>query len=71
MTLTTMDPKPALVVIDLQKGLTAVRTVQPIDEIIAPPLSGRRPCLLPPRQRSRSIEPNGPGFPFPEHADRQ
>lgn len=35
MTLTTMDPKPALVVIDLQKGLTAVQTARPIDEIIA------------------------------------
>ena len=34
MTLTTLDPKPALVVIDLQKGLTAVPTVHPLDEVI-------------------------------------
>ena len=34
MTLTTIDPNPALVVIDLQKGLTAVPTAQPIAEII-------------------------------------
>ncbi len=34
MTLTTIDPNPALVVIDLQKGLTAVPTAQPVAEII-------------------------------------
>ncbi len=34
MALTTIDPNPALVVIDLQKGLTAVPTAQPIAEII-------------------------------------
>jgi nicotinamidase-related amidase len=30
MALTTLDPKPALVVIDLQKGIVAVPTVHPI-----------------------------------------
>jgi nicotinamidase-related amidase len=34
MTLTTLDPKPALVVIDLQKGLTAVPTAHPLDDVI-------------------------------------
>jgi nicotinamidase-related amidase len=34
MALTTIDPNPALVVIDLQKGLTAVPTAQPLAEII-------------------------------------
>jgi nicotinamidase-related amidase len=34
MALTTMDTTPALVVIDLQKGITAVPTAHPIDEII-------------------------------------
>lgn len=29
-----MDPKPALIVIDLQKGIVAVPTVHPIDEIV-------------------------------------
>ena len=34
MTLTTLDARPALVVIDLQKGITAVPAVHPIDDII-------------------------------------
>lgn len=34
MALTAIDPNPALVVIDLQKGLSAVPTAQPIAEII-------------------------------------
>jgi nicotinamidase-related amidase len=34
MTLTTLDPVPALVVIDLQKGLMATPTVHPIEEVI-------------------------------------
>jgi nicotinamidase-related amidase len=32
--LTTLDPKPALVVIDLQKGLMAVPTVHPIEKVV-------------------------------------
>jgi nicotinamidase-related amidase len=32
--LTTLDPKPALIVIDLQKGLMAVPTVHRIEEIV-------------------------------------
>jgi nicotinamidase-related amidase len=32
--LTTLDPTPALVVIDLQKGLMAVPTVHPIEEVV-------------------------------------
>jgi nicotinamidase-related amidase len=32
--LTTLDPRPALVVIDLQKGLMAVPTVHPIEEVV-------------------------------------
>ena len=34
MALTTMDPTPALVVIDLQKGLTAVPTAHPLDDVV-------------------------------------
>lgn len=34
MTLTTMDPKPALVVIDLQKGIMGRSTVHPVGEIV-------------------------------------
>jgi nicotinamidase-related amidase len=34
VTLTTLDPKPALVVIDLQKGLMAIPTVHPIEEVV-------------------------------------
>jgi nicotinamidase-related amidase len=34
MALTTIDPKPALVVIDLQKGLLGRPTVHPFDEIV-------------------------------------
>ena len=34
MALTTIDPTPALVVIDLQKGTTGRPTVHPIDEVI-------------------------------------
>ena len=34
MTLSTMDTKPALVVIDLQKGILAVPAVHPLDEIV-------------------------------------
>ena len=32
--LTTLDPRPALVVIDLQKGLMAVPTVHPIEKVV-------------------------------------
>ena len=35
MTLTILDPVPALVVIDLQKGLMAIPTVHPIEEVVA------------------------------------
>ena len=34
MALTTLDPKTALVVIDLQKGIVAYPTVHPIDEVV-------------------------------------
>lgn len=34
MALTTLDPNPALVVIDLQKGLMAAATVHPLDEVV-------------------------------------
>jgi nicotinamidase-related amidase len=34
MTLSTIDPRPALVVIDLQKGFMTRPTVHPIDEIV-------------------------------------
>jgi len=34
MPLNTLDAKPALVVIDLQKGITAVPAVHPLDDII-------------------------------------
>ncbi len=34
MALTTLDPKTALIVIDLQKGLVALSTVPPIDEVV-------------------------------------
>ncbi|MBZ4318596.1 isochorismatase family protein [Streptomyces huiliensis] len=35
MSATTLDPKTALVLIDLQKGITALPTVHPADEIVA------------------------------------
>jgi nicotinamidase-related amidase len=34
MALTTLDPKPALVVIDLQRGILAFPAVHPVDEIV-------------------------------------
>ncbi len=34
MALSTMDPRPALVVIDLQKGITTIPTVHPMDGIV-------------------------------------
>ena len=34
MALTALDPKTALVVVDLQKGLVSLPTVRPIDDII-------------------------------------
>lgn len=34
MTLTTLDPKPALIVIDLQKGIVDAFTVHPAGEIV-------------------------------------
>jgi nicotinamidase-related amidase len=34
MALTTLDPKTALIVIDLQKGLATLSTVPPIDEVV-------------------------------------
>jgi nicotinamidase-related amidase len=35
MPITTIDPKTALIVIDLQKGITSLPTVHPIGEVIA------------------------------------
>jgi nicotinamidase-related amidase len=35
MPVSTIDPTPALVVIDLQKGLAGIATVHPFDEIVA------------------------------------
>lgn len=35
LTLSTIDPKPALVVIDLQKGILSVPAVHPLPEIVA------------------------------------
>ena len=34
MTLSVLDPKPALVVIDLQKGITTYPTVHPVDDVV-------------------------------------
>ncbi len=34
MAVTTLDPKTALIVIDLQKGIVALPTVHPIAEIV-------------------------------------
>ena len=34
MALTTIDPKPALIIIDLQKGLTGLDTVHPLGEVV-------------------------------------
>jgi nicotinamidase-related amidase len=34
MTVTTLDPKTALIVIDLQKGIVGFPTVHPIDEVV-------------------------------------
>ena len=34
MALTTLDAKPALVVIDLQNGIMAVPAVHPLDDVI-------------------------------------
>ena len=35
MSVTFLDPKSALVLIDLQKGITAMPTVHPTEEIVA------------------------------------
>lgn len=35
MTVTTLDPKTALVVIDLQKGIVALSTAHPMDEVVS------------------------------------
>jgi nicotinamidase-related amidase len=35
MPLTTLDPKTALIVIDLQKGIVALETVHPVDAVVA------------------------------------
>jgi nicotinamidase-related amidase len=35
MTITTLDPKTALVVIDLQKGIVALPTAHPVNEVVA------------------------------------
>jgi nicotinamidase-related amidase len=35
MTATTLDPRTALVVVDLQKGIVALPTVHPADEVVA------------------------------------
>ncbi|MDB5532533.1 MAG: hydrolase, partial [Hyphomicrobiales bacterium] len=35
MALTTLDPKTALIVIDLQKGIVAYPTVHPIGDVVA------------------------------------
>ena len=34
MAVTTLDPKTALIVIDLQKGIVAYPTVHPIEEVV-------------------------------------
>jgi nicotinamidase-related amidase len=34
MTITTLDPKTALVVIDLQKGIVALPTAHPVNEVV-------------------------------------
>jgi nicotinamidase-related amidase len=34
MTITTLDPKTALVIIDLQKGIVALPTAQPVNEVV-------------------------------------
>jgi nicotinamidase-related amidase len=34
MAVTTLDPKPALVVIDLQKGLMSIPTVHPFGDVV-------------------------------------
>ena len=34
MTVTTLDPKSALIVIDLQKGIVSLPTVHPIDDVV-------------------------------------
>ena len=39
MALTTLDPKPALIVIDLQKGIVDAPTVHPTREIVERPAS--------------------------------
>ena len=35
MALTTLDPNAALIVIDLQKGITSMPTVHPVSTVIA------------------------------------
>jgi nicotinamidase-related amidase len=34
MTVTTLDPKTALIVIDLQKGIVSLPTAHPIDGVV-------------------------------------
>ena len=49
MTLTTIDARPALVVIDLQKGFMSRHTVHPIEEIV------RRSAVLADAFRDRGL----------------
>ena len=73
MALTAIDPNPALVVIDLQKGLTAVPTAQPIAEIVQrPPASPRRSAATacPWCWSTRAAGPPGAPRPAPGLADR-
>lgn len=75
MTVTTLDPKTALIVIDLQKGIVGFPTVHPIGEVI------ERSRALADAFRQRGLpvvlvnvaggapgrtEQQGPGGPFPD-----
>ena len=48
MALTTIDATPALVVIDLQKGILALPTAHPVDDVVRISRASARP-RRPPR----------------------
>jgi hypothetical protein len=46
MAATTLDPKTALVVVDLQKGVVGRATAHPVDEVVARAEAGTTDAIL-------------------------
>ena len=55
MTVSSLDPKPALLVVDLQKGLVGLPTAHPFDGVVgnAVALAEKRPSSVDPTVRSQ------------------